>query len=41
MTFLGITPAGSPEEAVAIVRRYAMRRADVRMDAKPLKVTKK
>ena len=41
MTFLGIAPASSPEEAIATIRRYAMRGDDVRMDAKPLKVTKK
>lgn len=41
MTFLGIAPATSPEEAIAIVRRYAMRGADVRMSARPFKITKK
>jgi len=41
MSFLGIAPAASPEQAIAIIRRYAMRGDDVRMDAKPLKVTKK
>ena len=41
MIFLGVAPAASPEQAIAIIRRYAMRGDDVRMDAKPLKVTKK
>ena len=41
MEFLGIASASSPEEAIAIVRRYAMRDAAVRMTAKPLKITKK
>lgn len=39
MEFLGVAPAGSPEDAIAKVRRYAMRGGDVRMTAKVFKVT--
>lgn len=41
MEFLGVAPAGSPEQAIATVRRYAMRPQSVQMKAREMKVTKK
>lgn len=40
MRFLGIAPAPTREEAIATIRRYAMRSDKVRMSARLLKVTK-